>query len=115
MTLNEIAQKAVMYANKRASIEGLESPYDVLGMCRHTSSELFEVIDAYERWLDSKALDFLRNTSGVENYQEAFSDEIADVIMCALIIAAGQGVDVEKALEKCLEKNRKRAETGVKE
>jgi NTP pyrophosphatase (non-canonical NTP hydrolase) len=113
VNINEIAQKAVMYANKRASIEGLESPYDVLGMCRHTSSELFEVIDAFTRWQCVQCS--LEDYEDCEEEKTAFTDEIADVIMCALIIAAGQGVDVEKALEKCLEKNRKRAETGVKE
>lgn len=113
MNINEIAKTAVMYANKRAEKEGLESPYDVVGMCRHTSSELFEVIDAFNRWQCVQCS--LEDYDDCDEEKDAFSDEIADVIMCALIIASGQGVDVEKALEKCLDKNRRRAETGVKE
>ncbi len=110
MTLNEVAQKAFGYAEKRAKNEGLENPLDVIAMCRHASGELFEVIDAFNRLQCVQC-------SLEEDYDEgkvAFADEIADVIMCALIIAAGQGVDVQSALEKCLEKNRQRAETGKK-
>ena len=36
--------------------------------------------------------------------------ELADIIMCVLIIAAYENTDIEEALKDCLEKNRKRAE-----
>lgn len=118
--VNEIAKKAFSYANKRAFSEDLESPCDVIGMCRHASSELFEVIDAYNKWSEyyfdeSHKAVFTKENIGVVKCKVAFADEISDVIMCMLIIAKAQGVDIEKALEKCLEKNRQRADAGVKE
>jgi len=115
MNINDMAQKAFVYARQRQVKEGIESPSDVVAMCRHASSELFEVIDAFNKWGEyhfdgSHKAAFTQENIGVIKCKAAFADEIADVIMCGLIMASAQGVNIEAALEKCLEKNRKRAE-----
>ena len=51
----------------------------------------------------------------VDSAKSAFADEVADVIMCGLIMASAQGVDIEAALLACLEKNRKRAVENEKD
>jgi NTP pyrophosphatase (non-canonical NTP hydrolase) len=39
-----------------------------------------------------------------------FVSGLADVVVCCMIIAAHEDIDIEKAIEDCVEKNRKRAE-----
>ena len=112
MNINTIAKHAFVYAEKRAAKEGLEDPRDVMGMCSHARSELFEVAEAYLR-VKACSLTCCDDVE-LKKYKEAFADEIADVIMCMLIVAKGQHIDVKKALACCLEKNRKRAEIGCK-
>ena len=110
MNINNVARKAFVYARQRQVKEGIESPSDVVAMCRHASSELFEVIDAYKGWQAKACNPNVFFDKDVDSAKSAFADEVADVIMCGLIMASAQGVDIEAALEKCLEKNRKRAE-----
>ena len=40
---------------------------------------------------------------------EKFASELADIICCALIIGANEGIDIEEAVCKCMLKNAKRA------
>ncbi len=112
MNINDVAKKAFAYARQRQVKEGIESPSDIVAMCRHASSELFEVIDAYKKWQAKACSPNVFFDKDVNSAKSAFADEVADVIMCGLIMASAQGVDIEAALEKCLEKNRKRAEAG---
>ena len=110
MNINDMARKAFAYARQRQVKEGIESPSDIVAMCRHASSELFEVIDAYKGWQAKACNPNVFFDKDVNSAKSVFAGEIADVIMCCLIVASAQGVDIEAALEKCLEKNRKRAE-----
>lgn len=107
MTLSEIQKKAFRYAKVRSVKEDIESPFDIVAMCRHATGEIFEVIDAWTKWryVCENGGDFNEMRQG----QDAYADEIADVIMCMLIIAQVERVDVQSALEKCLLQNRKRA------
>lgn len=40
--------------------------------------------------------------------------ELADIITCALIAAANEDIDIEKALQDCQQKNEARAMEGTK-
>lgn len=73
-------------------------------MLKHCATEVIEAMEAY-------SLSMPRY--GCINQQ--FADELADIICCVLIIAGQEVIDIEKAITRCIEKNRKRAEgTGDK-
>lgn len=68
---------------------------------------MVEAADAYREYVNALEC--------VENEDERtlvsvrpFSLELADVVMCCLIIAELNGVDMELALLECLEKNKRR-------
>lgn len=44
-----------------------------------------------------------------ESYKD-FIGELSDIIMCALIIAGLEEINIEQALKNCLKKNKARAE-----
>lgn len=101
--LESLSGAAYEVAKKRAAMEELESPDDTVAMMRHCVNETFEVIDAYIDWQSWE------NESELGEVKEAFAWELADVIMCCLIVAHAQGVDIEDALNKCYAKNKARA------
>ena len=73
-------------------------------MLKHCATEVIEAMEAY-------SLSMPRY--GCINQQ--FADELADIICCVLIIAGQEEIDIEKAITRCIEKNRKRSEgTGDK-
>ena len=45
-----------------------------------------------------------------EIIKKEFASELSDIICCVLITAGKEGIDIEKAVLDCIEKNRKRAE-----
>ena len=101
--LESLSGAAYRVAVIREATEGLESPKDTVAMMRHCVNETFEVIDAYRN------SDVLDSNYDDDELKEAFADELADVIMCCLIVAHAQGVDIEDALNKCYAKNKARA------
>lgn len=73
-------------------------------MLKHCATEVIEAMEAY--------------TNSMIRYgsiNQQFADELADIICCVLIIAGREEIDIEKAVNGCIEKNRRRAEgTGDK-
>ena len=117
MNINDMAEKAYEIAVKRAQKGQIEDPCDTEAMLKHCAGEVVEATIAYKDWDEVGRLsDYDCAVEKInridENAHRFFAGEIADVIMCCLIVAKNANIDIEAALEKCLEKNRKRAETG---
>lgn len=73
-------------------------------MLKHCATEVVEATEAYTN-----------STIRYGSINQQFADELADIICCVLIIAGREEIDIEKAVNSCIEKNRKRAEkTGDK-
>lgn len=100
--LNFISKIAFEYSKAREKNGSVEKG-STLNLLKHCAMEVIEATDAYTI-LCKSAID--------DEYKQKkdFSSELADVIMCILIIAAQENLDIEEALKDCLEKNRKRAE-----
>lgn len=115
--LNEFSQKAYEIGVKRAQKGQIEDPCDTEAMLKHCAGEVVEATIAYKDWDEVGRLsDYDCTVEKINRIDEIarrltdFAGEIADVIMCCLIVAKNENIDIETALQACLEKNRKRAE-----
>ena len=95
INLNKMAQDSLTVAEKRIA-NGSTMTKDNL---KHAVEELIEAAEARGRYNNDPCA-----TS------EDFLDELSDVIICILLEAATYGFNIESALIKCCEKNKKRAE-----
>lgn len=104
MYLNIAAKTAFEISEKRAENGAFGSDTDVL---KHAAGELVEAVEARNRLVTVKTelFDF-----AIERATKEYAEELADVIICILIQAAADGVDIEKAVTDKMEKNRLRAE-----
>ena len=94
MDLIEASVRADDLAKRRGFIQ---TTFEAL---KHCAGEVLEANEAYNNWTFCETSDSLK---------ELFEDELADVIMCCLSICGAEGINIEKALERCFEKNEKRA------
>lgn len=103
LDLNKLAEESWEIAQKRGE-HGLAT--DMTGILKHCAGEVIEVMNSFKDLCEYCG----------DEYTEDFANELADVIVCILIAAGSTiGVDIEKAVLRCVEKNRKRAEgTGDK-
>lgn len=97
--LNEIAEKALKNATERQK-NGAHINADTYPMLKHCATEIVEATEAYT---------LSRNVIN-PSLTSKFISELADIICCVLIIAANEEIDIEKAIDGCIEKNRLRAE-----
>jgi NTP pyrophosphatase (non-canonical NTP hydrolase) len=88
--LNSIAIESLEIAEKR------DLKTDTVSTLKHCAGEVVEAMDAYTHSLYNK------------NLREEFAMELADVIMCILTISGHLSIDIEKAIEDCLKKNKAR-------
>ena len=98
MKLNEAAENAYKTAIKRERNGGAIKIKDIL---KHTAGEVIEAAQAREAWADNEFL--------IEAYKEHYAEELADVIICVLIAAYEDGVDIESAVNLKMQKNAQRA------
>ena len=98
--LNEHAQKAQEIAFNRWKKKGLE--YHTPAILKHCAGEVCEAVEAYNQYLYEY----------IESNRNKLAAELADIITCALIAAANEDIDIEKALQDCQEKNEARAIEG---
>ncbi|MCM1321610.1 MAG: hypothetical protein NC041_07050 [Bacteroides sp.] len=99
--LNELAYKAYSVSCVRAQKDGVG--VQALNLLKHCATEVVEAMNAYD------AYEFEENTEKREILYKDFAGELADIITCVLIIGAKEPViNMEKALQQCLEKNKKR-------
>lgn len=101
--LNELCKIALATAEQRQK-NGGNIKADTRSMLKHCATEVVETTEAYTN-----------STIRYGCINRQFADELADIICCVLIIAGREGIDIEKAVNGCIEKNRRRAEgTGDK-
>lgn len=104
--LNELCQMAYENASKREAKDGKVST-NSLQMLKHTATEVIEATEAYSRVLSTSDI---KEAGDMLNRMRAdFASELADIVCCVLIIAGKEGIDMEKALTECMEKNYYRA------
>lgn len=97
--LNELCVIAYENASKREAKDGKVSTH-VMQMLKHTATEVVEATEACEYYM-------LNSEDSGRKW--VFASELADIICCVLIIAGKEGIDMEKALTECMEKNYYRA------
>lgn len=102
--LNFISKISLEYSKAREKNRSVEK-LTTLNLLKHCAAEVVEATEAY------KDLSYVQDVDiYAEDNKKEFEGELADIIMCVLIIAAYENTDIEEALKDCLEKNRKRAE-----
>lgn len=94
MNLNEIAKAAYNIARQREK-NGAGKIRDIL---KQMAGEVVEVAEARQYWIcdDSDAVD-------------DYAEELADVVICALIAAGSDNIDIEAAINAKMQKNAQRA------
>lgn len=94
MNLNDAAENAYKTAIQRQKNGASVSITDVL---KHAAGEIMEAQEAYIyfRYEDDKATQY--------------AEELADVILCILIAARRDGIDIEKAVSEKMRINAQRA------
>ena len=100
--LNEHAQKAQEIAFNRWKKKDVD--YHTPAMLKHCAGEVCEAVEAYDQYLYEY----------IESNRNKLAAELADIITCALIAAANEDIDIEKALKDCQQKNEARAMEGSK-
>ena len=100
--LNELCKVTLANAEQRQK-NGGNIKADTRSMLKHCATEVVEAMEAYTEYRYVK-------DCGVKADKSYFASELSDIICCCLIAAAHEGIDIEKAIEDCIEKNRKRAE-----
>ena len=102
INLNEHAQKAQEIAFNRWKKKGVE--YHTPAILKICAGEVCEAVEAYDQYLYEY----------IESNRNKLAEELADIITCALIAAANEDIDIEKALKDCQQKNEVRAMEGSK-
>ena len=97
--LNKLSKQAYIVAKKR-ELNGAKIKADTISMLKHSASEVVEATEAY--------CDFVYEMT--DEFEEKFQNEVADIIVCCLIISGYMKFDIESALNRVMEKNRLRAE-----
>lgn len=107
INLNELASQAYITAKKREK-NGAFIHTEPMAILKHCATEVVEATEAfcdYREALNNDNLEMLKN-----EWIEKFENEIADIIVCCLIVSGYSMIDIEKALNRVMEKNRLRAE-----
>ncbi len=99
MNLNEAAQNAYTNAMQRERNGGAVKIGEIL---KHCAGEVIEAAEARDEWINNGGD---RDSDAHDRYGE----ELADVIICALIAAYDSGVDIEGAVCRKMLINAQRA------
>ena len=105
--LNKLASQAYIIAKKR-ELNGAFIQTEPIAILKHCATEVIEATEAFLNY--KEALNFIDDSVIVDECQQDFENEIADIIVCCLIISGYSMIDIEKALNRVMEKNRLRAE-----
>ena len=97
--LNQLSTDAYIIAKKR-ELNGAKIKADTISMLKHCTGEVMEATEAY--------CDLVYEMT--DEYEEKFQDEVADIMVCCLIISGYMNFDIELALNRVMKKNRLRAE-----
>ena len=102
--LNELAEQAYITAHQRKLNGAKIDPDSVISMLKHCVGEVVEATECYS------ALSMLDCNLDSILHKIEFENELADIMTCCLIIAGKRNIDIESALNRVMEKNKKRAE-----
>ena len=102
INLNEHAQKAQEIAFNRWRKTYVD--YHTPAILKHCAGEVCEAVESYNQYLYEY----------IESNRNKLAAELADIITCALIAAANEDIDIEKALQECQQKNEARVMEGSK-
>jgi NTP pyrophosphatase (non-canonical NTP hydrolase) len=91
MKLKDIAEKCYKIARERADKKQAPNPDNTILMFKHLAGEVIEATDAYNLG------------------EQAFSEELSDVIIDTFIIAESCRIDIYTAIQKKIKKNKERA------
>ena len=97
--LNKLSTEAYIVAKKREK-NGAFIQTEPISILKHCAGEVMEATEAY--------CDFVYEMT--DEYEEKFQDEVADIMVCCLIMSGYMQFDIEKAINRVMEKNRLRAE-----
>ena len=97
--LNKLSTDAYIIAKKR-ELNGAKIKADTISMLKHCAGEVMEATEAY--------CDFVYEMT--DEFEEKFQNEVADIMVCCLIMSGYMKFDIESALNRVMEKNRLRAE-----
>ena len=97
--LNKLSKEAYIVAKKR-ELNGAFIKTELIDILKHCAGEVMEATEAY--------CDFVYEMT--DEYEEKFQDEVADIMVCCLIMSGYMRFDIESALNRVMEKNRLRAE-----
>ena len=104
--LNKLATEAYTTAKKREN-NGAFIKTEPMAILKHCATEVVEATEAYCNYCETLNND---NLEMLDEQQKKFENEIADIIVCCLIVSGYSKIDIEKALNRVMEKNRLRAE-----
>lgn len=107
LDLNKLAEECKQIAKARVSNGAdIEPPENALKACAG------EVIEAVQAQKDAenyyKYLDYPDDR--LDRLFSSYAEELADIIICVLVTASNDGIDIEKAVLDKIEKNKLRAE-----
>lgn len=91
MKLKDIASECYKIASERADKKQAPNPDNTILMFKHLAGEVIEATDAYNLG------------------EQAFSEELSDVIIDTLIIAESCRINIYDAIQKKIKKNKERA------
>lgn len=97
--LNKLSKEAYIVAKKR-ELNGAFIKTEPISVLKHCAGEVMEATEAY--------CDFVYEMT--DEYEEKFQNEVADIMVCCLIMSGYMMFDIESALNRVMEKNRLRAE-----
>ena len=98
INLNILSQEAYRISRKREQ-HGAVKIKDIL---KHCAGEVVEAAEARAAWESVEYFDGLD--------KESYSEELADVIICVMIAAARDGIDLESAINHKMIVNLQRAQ-----
>lgn len=104
INLSKLSTVALDIAKAR-KVDEVDKPGGTVRLLKHCAGEVVEAADAYREYVNTLEC--------VEDEDERmlvsvrpFAMELADVVMCCLVMAELNGVDMELALLECLKKNK---------
>lgn len=106
MNLNEIAENAHRTAITRERNGGAVKIRDIL---KHTAGEVVEAAQAREVWANEECINDIDKFVLRCREREDYAEELADVLICVLIAAYDDNIDIEAAINSKMQKNAQRA------
>ena len=101
LDLNKLVGVCFDISEKRTN-NGAFNENTTSSLLKHTATEVIEAMESYVYY--KKADPFCRDGDEIGDTYKQFSSELADIIVCVLIIAGKETIDIEKALLDCIEK-----------